>query len=108
MRLSRKKLRKIILKEIKLMTEFIQPKASGGLLVVGNNKYQLSKGVNLKLASLKINSDGSADVVIKKGFLKVGEGTVSKSQVDNIVKNGKKGKSFTIKTDQGALAATPK
>ena len=107
MNLSRNTLRKMILKEIKLISESVKPKAEKGLLVVGGNKYQLTKGVKLALSSLKNNSDGSAYVVIKKGFMKVGEGTVSKAQVEKIIRNGQKGKTFSIETDQGKLKATP-
>lgn len=108
MKLNRRVLRKMILNEIKMLNENVKPKADDGLLVVGNKKFQLSKGVvNLSLASLKINEeDGSADVVIKKGFVTMGSGKVSAKQVDKIVNNATSKNKFTIETEQGNLTAT--
>lgn len=106
MELNRKILRKMILNEIKMLNENIQPQAIKGLLVVGDKKFQLSKGINLNLSSLKMKSDGSADVVIKKGFMTMGKGNVGADIVSKIVNDAQNKNEFTIQTDQGELTAT--
>ena len=113
MKLNRRTLRKMILNEIKMLNENVVPKAdSEGRLVVGNYKYQLSKGLNLFLDLTYNDNNGSADVVLSKSLpfgvkKKMGEGHVDKATVDQIVKDGLKGKKFTIQTTDHVLDATP-
>lgn len=107
MKLNRQTLRKMILNEIKMLNENVKPAAAKGKLVVGNKKFQLSKGVvNLSLSSLDVKTNGSADVVIKKGPITMGKGNVSSDVVSKIVNDAQNKDKFTIQTDQGELIAT--
>lgn len=112
MKLNRKRLRKMILNEIKMLNENVVPKSdTEGRLVVGNYKYRLSKGFDLFLDLTYNNDQGTADVVISKSIfgkkIQAGSGRVDKAIVDKIIKDGLKGKKFEINTDQGVLDATP-
>ncbi len=108
MKLNRQALRKIILNEIKMLNENIQPAAVKGKLVVGDAEFQLSKGVmNLRLTSLKMrDEDGSADVVIKAAFGVTRKGNVSAEKVKQIVNDAQNKNEFTIQTDDGTITAT--
>ena len=107
MNLNKKVLRRMILKEIKLLSESVIPTAIDNNLSVGGKLFKLSKGpMPLKLVLLKMNPNGSANVIIKAGFIKK-TGTVSKEQVNDIVVNALQGNEFTIQAGENILTATP-
>tara|TARA_A100001011_G_scaffold397051_1_gene496853 strand:- start:4427 stop:4801 length:375 start_codon:yes stop_codon:yes gene_type:complete len=111
-KLTRRQLRKLLLQEVKLISEGFQQgevTAKQGNIVFGNYTYKVStSGMSLPVRSLNVNSDGTIKVAVKTprvpflsdGSVKKGDITDDLDKLKSLLGRGKEFV-FAMKDDKG-------